>query len=670
MPRVLLLAFGCALGVWSGLGQTAAAATAAPEDTQRFAWASGWEAHAGPSAAGAAAITLAVDATALPGPGLVYAREYLSGPQLTTLVFPRWIPGTHAPCGPVENLGGLYLHDAQGAVVAWERDPQDPWTIHLHPNGALTHVVLDLTYIANQPSENSEGVDCESSRRYGLINWNCLLFYPVGVLPATIATTVAMRLPPLWDFASALAVGRRTDDAVWFTPVVLSEVLDRPVLCGATMEHLPLRVQGAAPGVTLDIVSQFRRAQAPISSADLHALQRLPDEADALFGGAWFSHYDVLLRIGTGGMGLEHGSCGVDGADQDGLDDPHQIWTRELMPHEFVHSWCGKHRRPIGMLTPTYQDTPVLDDLWVYEGLTELLGRVLAVRTGLMEAADWRAGLVEDVTTLTRTSGRDWRTLRDTCRCSWQLRASSQRHAELRRNQDYYTEGALFWLVVDRQLRATTHGVKSLDDFCQQFLGPHGPTAPGYTEAELVAALGAVAPGDWAGMIHTWIDTTHPLDVAAILDHSGWTMEHVPVDPHDPIAIEHVSEQDLYASIGVHFSGGYLVQLDPLGPIARLGLSNGDYLSAINGQELGQDFRVLVAALATASPEHPATIRVQHRGLPETLELSPRPLTEQVLVRDAKESDDFAPLLAARVHGARSVPAADDAPAATPAIQP
>jgi len=314
----------------------------------------------------------------------------------------------------------------------------------------------------------------------------------------------------------------------------------------------------------------------------------------------------------------------------------------------------------------------VLDDLWVYEGLTELLGRVLAVRTGLMGPADWRAGLVEDVASLARTTGRDWRTIRDTCRCSWQLRASSQRHAELRRNQDYYDEGALFWLVVDRRIRASTQGVKSLDDFCQQFLGPHGPSARGYSEDELIAALGAVAPGDWAGLIHDWIDTTHPLDVGAILDHSGWTLAHVPVDAHDPISVEHVSEQDLYASLGVHFSGGYLVELDPDGPIARLGLSSGDYLGEIDGQPLGDDFRVLVTALATASSEHPATIRIQHHGLPETLQLVPRPLTEQVLVRDAQDPDDFAPLLAAHARAAPHLPAAAQAqaPAASPAAQP
>ena len=65
------------------------------------------------------------------------------------------------------------------------------------------------------------------------------------------------------------------------------------------------------------------------------------------------------------------------------LSDPDQRFFLEagLLPHEFVHSWNGKYRRPTGLATRNYQEPMIGDLLWVYEGLTEYLGEVLTART-------------------------------------------------------------------------------------------------------------------------------------------------------------------------------------------------------------------------------------------------------------------------------------------------
>jgi predicted metalloprotease with PDZ domain len=620
------------------LGMVVTAASAA--ESARFSWAVPPAATAG--------ITLLVDLDALPEHGLVYSREWISEPGLETLVYPLWIPGTHAPSGPVENIGGLVVCDDAGNPVPWERDPRDPWSIHLHPAQPLARVRLDITYIANQSTDNSEGIDIASSASYGLVNWNCLLFYPAGFPVAKLPCTVSARLPTGWDCASALEHAQPQADVLTFPTAMLTEVVDRPLLCGERMQHVVLRPDGRDPGVSLHIVAQNPH-EGVFPPADLQSLKRMPLEADQLFGGSWFRHYDILMVVGSADLGLEHGSCSVDGLLQSGIDNTHDIWSHELTPHEFVHSWVGKHRRPIGMLTATYQETPVQDDLWVYEGLTELLGRVLGVRCGYITPADWRAGVVDDVLSLQQTSGRSWRSLRDICRCTYQLRTTAAVHGELRRNQDYYGEGALFWLVVDRRIRAATSGARSLDDLCRNFFGPHGATAPGYSEAELIAALNAIAPLDWAAMVHRWIDGTGDLDVAAIMDGSGWSIQKIQVDKQDEEEIDRVGPDEVHEAMGCSISGGYIREVDAGGVASGIGLCPGDFLYSINGTNLRDDEHGFVRALATASVLTPAVILVMHQNRWETLKLVPKPLAIHTMVRDAGHPDAFAPLLAPHV---------------------
>lgn len=67
--------------------------------------------------------------------------------------------------------------------------------------------------------------------------------------------------------------------------------------------------------------------------------------------------------------------------------------SADLLSHEFVHSWNGKYRRPAGLSTADYQQPMRGELLWVYEGLTEYLGSILAARSGLRSVEDQREHL-------------------------------------------------------------------------------------------------------------------------------------------------------------------------------------------------------------------------------------------------------------------------------------
>ena len=85
-----------------------------------------------------------------------------------------------------------------------------------------------------------------------------------------------------------------------------------------------------------------------------------------------------------------------------------------LLPHEMTHSWNGKYRRPKGLATPDYQVPMEGDLLWVYEGLTQYLGDILAPRAGLWTKQQFLDETAETAAALDHTPGRSWRPLQDT----------------------------------------------------------------------------------------------------------------------------------------------------------------------------------------------------------------------------------------------------------------
>ena len=648
-----------ALGGWrmfapalllAGVAHAADTATAS-EKGERFAW-------AGDAGGGDQSIILAADLSELPRNGLLRTRvtipvALLGAPEGGRAVcFPLWTPGTHAPSGPVDNIGELFMHDEHGRPVAWERDPRDLWRIIPHLPADATRLTLDLTYIANQPTVNSVGIDVECSPQHAVVNWNCGLFYPQARPVAEMTCTVLARLPVGWDAGTALRESDRNGEVRRYQTMALDQVIDRPLIAGANIQHLVLRPASDGREVMLHVVASHP-GEALTDVAMIAGLRRLPYEADALFGGPWFTRYDMLLRLGDTGMGLEHGSSSLCATPLAllGPDHADDTWARELMPHEFTHSWVGKNRRPLGMLMRDYQTPPVFDGLWVYEGLTELLGRVLAVRCGLLAADAWRSAVAYDLDQLSAEPGRRWRNIRDTCRADWQLRGHSQHHGDMRRGQDFYTEGALFWLAVDHRLRALTGSRRSLDDFCRAAFGPHGDSRPGFSEEQIVSALTAVAPYDWRTMIAHWIDGLGDLDVPAILDGSGWRFALQPLEPGDDKLLEHAAPGLIFQAAGLSLRDGAVRYLDPLGLAAQAGLAVGDVLLTANGRTLKEDPLAIARALCDARAPHGAefTVYRQKRDpqiAPLVLVL-PDQLRRPTLVRFPGEADGLAGLLAA-----------------------
>ncbi len=415
-------------------------------------------------------IHLAVDLTDAPR-NIYHAKLAVPvKPGPFTLVYPKWIPGNHRPSGPLPNLTGVRM-EAGGHSIPWERDSVDMYAFHVEVPPGATELQVSLDAITE--SGNSAGSGRLASSNVLDLNWNEVVLYPQGAKSDDVEVVPSVDLPAGWKFGTALEVASEGRGQVTFRPVSLTTLVDSPLIAGAHFRKVELSKRGETPVHVIDMVSESEAGLA-ITPADEAAYRKLVAETGALFGARHYLHYDFLYTLSDQvvGRGLEHHQSSDNGVGEQTLTDPDlHMLEAGLLPHEFVHSWNGKYRRPAGLATPNYQEPMHGDLLWIYEGLTEYLGDVLTARSGLWTPEQYREALAETAAMLDHRAGRSWRPLEDTARSVQLLRLLGPPWQSWRRGLDYYPEPELIWLEVDITIRKQTHGQKSLDDFCRGFYG-------------------------------------------------------------------------------------------------------------------------------------------------------------------------------------------------------
>jgi predicted metalloprotease with PDZ domain len=438
---------------------------------------------------------------------VIHVRESLSGvgPN-TVLLYPQWLPGTHAPEGTIDRLAGLQI-TAGGRKVSWTRDPADVWAFRIHPPSGTRQVEIDFTYLA--PTSPKVGA-METSPELLMIEWNELVLYPAGYYTRRIPASVSLTLPAGWQFATALETASTTGVQSTFETVPLETLVDSPLYAGRYTARLDLD-PGASIPVHLDLFAD--RAQfLEVKPEQLAAYRSLVQQAYKLFGSHHYAHYDFLYSLSDQiqQSGLEHHQSSENGTDPDAFTSWDKTsYDRDLLPHEYTHSWNGKFRRPADLWTPNY-NVPMQDGLlWVYEGQTQYWGQVLAARSGLrthQEALDEIALTAAYYDVL---PGRQWRSVQDTTSDEIINPRRPQSWTDWQRFEDYYEEGELIWLEADTLIRQRSNGKRSLDDFAKAFFGiDNGSyTIVTYTFDDIVKALNAIEPYDWASFLRERLDS-------------------------------------------------------------------------------------------------------------------------------------------------------------------
>jgi predicted metalloprotease with PDZ domain len=529
-----------------------------------------------------------------------------SGPL--TLYYPKWIPGEHSPSGPVENISGM-VFTADGKSLDWRRDLGDMYTLHLDvPQGVKT---LDVVFDFLSPSGGGRfGGSVSATPKIVDLEWNQVALYPAGYWSRDISIQPSVKLPAGWQFGTALLTGSKQGDVTHFKTVTFNNLVDSPLIAGQYFRQVGL-APGAKVPVYMDLVADGEDDLA-ITPKQTEHYRKLIQQAYKLFGSHHYDQYHFLYTLSdnTGHFGLEHHQSSDDRIFANFFIDPdNNLAEAGLLPHEYVHSWNGKFRRPADLWTSNF-NVPMKDDLlWVYEGLTQYLGPLLTARSGLWTPQQFRDALADTAAYMDYRPGRTWRNLQDTADEAQILYYAPGSWSSWRRGTDFYPEGTLLWLDVDTKLRELSHDKRSIDDFAKAFYGMDNGSyvTRTYTFDDLVATLDKVQPYDWAKFLRERLDVRQyhaPLDG---ISRGGYKLVYTDTPTEYFKAVEKIRKRlDFMYSIGLSVGGkdGEIGDVLWDGPSFKAGIGSGMTLVAVNGREFSPEVlkQAIKAAQKTSAP--------------------------------------------------------------------
>lgn len=556
-------------------------------------------------------IKLSVDATDLDH-SILTVHESIpvraSGPMV--LLYPKWLPGNHAPRLFTERLAGLII-TASGGNVGWRRDSVEMSAFHLNVPKGVSVLEVDYQYLAP-----NTGRDWPRLLSPNIVDiwWPTLTLYPAGYFASQIRFEASVKLPEYFKPASALELATIDGQLVTFRPTDLDTLVDSPVVAGRYIQEFDLD-PGATATVRLDLFAD-QPEDLTVPPGLIAQYRAMVQQSKKLFASPRYDHYDFLLWLSEAlsPIGLEHHQSSEDGASPRYFRD----WsgasaTHHLLPHEFAHSWNGKFRRPIELWAANF-NVPMRDSLlWVYEGQTQYWGQVLAARSGLLTPQQAMDALATYAAYIEHQPGRVWRDLQDTTNDPIFAEGRQQSWPTWQRNEDYYYEGQLIWLDADTLIRERSLGVRSLDNFAKAFFGlSAGSHVKTYDFDDVVKTLNDVEPYDWGAFLRTRLDShgQSPLDG---LTRGGYRLIYNDVET-DFFKSYEAGTTDLTFAIGLVVSStGTIADVLWNGPAFNAGLVPGMQIIAING--VAYDPGRLKSAVKAAAGEGPGVELLIKKGI-------------------------------------------------------
>jgi len=557
-------------------------------------------------------VQLTVDATDV-ARGIFRIRERVpvTGTGDLVLLYPKWVPGGHSPRGDIKNVTGIRV-SANGQPLKWMRDPLDVYAFHVPVPEGVPAVDVEFQYVSATAENQGRTV---MTPDMSSIQWLSLSMYPAGYYVRQIPVQASVVVPAGWKVATALRPNAQAGGRFDY-PVTSYEILvDSPLIAGANYRQIPL-----SSDVFLDVIADTP-AELAATPEQIAAHKRLVEQAVKAFGAQHYDHYHFLLTISNnlGGNGLEHHRSSEDGVKRGYFTDwENKLRERNLLPHEYSHSWDGKYRRPADLWTPDYNTVPMEGSLlWVYEGQTQFWGYVLGARSGMLSKRDTLDAIAATAATYgVGTPGRAWRPLVDTTNDPTAAGRAPQPWRSWQRSEDYYSEGQLIWIDVDRIIRQQSGGKRSIDDFARAFFGVRdrdwGELT--YTFDDVVSALNGVQPYDWRGYLQRRVYDLSPQPPLEGITQGGYKL----VFTAQPTGWIRSAEKS-GKNNDLTYSGGFVVGND--GKISGVlwdsaafnaGLTVSSQITAINGRDFDGD--ALKEAIKAATGNGPSPELLIHDG--------------------------------------------------------
>jgi predicted metalloprotease with PDZ domain len=554
-------------------------------------------------------IALDIDATDVKR-GLYRVTETIPvapGTQRLTLLFPQWLPGKHGPRGPLAELVDLRF-TVNGRPVAWRRDPIEVYAFHLELPAGAREVVA--RFLHTSPLQSDEGRITMTPEMLNL-QWEKMSLYPAGHAVSKISVRPTVTLPNGWTPAVSLEGETKSGNRFAWAATDYERLVDSPIFAGAHFRSFNL-----GNSVTLSAVADSPELLS-LAASDQAKLTALVDETLLVFGKPAFERYEFLVALSDriGGIGLEHLRSSENQLEPNNFVKWTEFdWDRNVLGHEFVHSWNGKYRRPATLWTPDYR-TPMEDSLlWVYEGQTQFWGLVLAARSGTQSKDMILGAIAQRSAALADSPGRSWRSVEDTTYDPVFAARKAKPYASLSRGEDYYWEGALVWLEADQIIREGTGGRRGLDDFARAFFSYREGTRPTlrYTREDVIRTLGEVHAYDWATFLSDRIDDTGRPAPYAGIEKAGYRVVYKDEpNPYDKAGMAYRNTLSLWHSLGVSLtSDGRVSSVRWDSPAFAAGIVSGARIVAVDGQTYSPE-SIKRAVAAAASRKAPIEIIVQ-----------------------------------------------------------
>ncbi|HEX5962045.1 MAG TPA: peptidase M61 [Rhodanobacteraceae bacterium] len=533
------------------------------------------------------------------------------------LLYPKWIPGDHSPSGPIDMLAGLRV-SADGKPLKWTRDKYDVYAFRVDVPAGVSSIDVDFQFLSGRGSH----AFVQMTDKLLSLEWNTVSLYPAGHYSRDITFAPSVTFPAGWKFGTALEEQSRSGDTVTFKPITFNTLVDSPIYAGKYFKRVDLD-PGAKVPVHLDVFADASKDLA-ITPEQMQVHRNLVTQAYKLFGSHHYDHYDFLFSLSDqlSGNGLEHHQSSEDGMGPDYFTN----WdegapNRDLLAHEYTHSWNGKFRRPADLWTPNF-NVPMGDSLlWVYEGQTQYWGYVLTARAGMWTPEQFRDALAMVAANYDRNRpGFQWRTLEDTTNDPTAAHRTMLPYRSWQMSEEYYSGGQMMWLAVDAKIRALTHDRKSLDTFAKDFFGVDNGSfvTRTYTFDDIVAALDGVVPYDWAGFLHRYVNALEP-PLLEGLEASGWRLVYT--DEESPYEKQYEAQREsprhLYNfawSIGLTLTeDGGINDVRWDGPAFKAGIGSGGTVVAVDGHAYKPE--VLKDAIAAAKDgKAPIELLIKYLG--------------------------------------------------------
>lgn len=534
----------------------------------------------------------------------------VDSPGRLMLRYPEWLPGKHAPRGMISAIAGLSFSGG-GQPLAWRRDPADVFAFHVDVPAGVRQVEARFQFLS--PTRNSEGRVVMTPAMLNL-QWEQVSLYPAGYPTRAIRVQPAVTLPAGWTGIAALDGAQAQGNRIRYATTDYETLVDSPMFAGAYYRRWDL-----GHDVALNVVAdEARFLEAQPQHIAVH--RALVEETVLLFGHRPFDRYEFLLALTDelGGIGLEHHRS----SENSRAPDYFLRWDskgseRGLLPHELVHSWNGKYRRPAGLATPDFSVPMDPRLLWLYEGQTSFWDLVLAARSGMQSREMVLGEWARYAATYASQPGREWRSVEDTTLDPIIAARRPRSFPGATRTEDYYNEGSLVWLDVDMTLRALTRGRSGLDDFARIFFagreGDRGVST--YSFADVVEVLNALVPHDWAGFLSGRINEPGQPAPLGGIERGGYRL--VFRDYPNAFDAERARETralDLSWSLGATVdAGGVVTSVQFDGPMFDQGVTGGARILAVNGVSYTAE-RMEAAIRAATDRRTPIALLVERNG--------------------------------------------------------